>query len=138
MPLRELRPPQEAIGPVSSNTCSSASAPRLIRIGIDATKHEEEVAREPLAGQYVFDPVVRSWSFAGTSNTVTGNLTGEQAALSGNHHIYRMVNPTCYTGVTLTIRTDRDSYIYADGTMDVAQRDAPATVSTFARRAGGP
>lgn len=101
----------------------------VIRIGIDATDHEEEVlesvtltAREPLVGRYAFDPVVRSWSFAGTSETVTVNLTGEQAVLSNHHHIYMVVNPACYTGVTLTIRTDRDSYIYADGTMDVAQR----------------
>lgn len=99
----------------------------VIRVGIDATNHENEVlqsvtltAHEPLVGHYAFDPLARSWSFAGTSNTVTVNMTGEQAVLANGFHVYMVVNPASYTGVTLTIRTDRDSYIYADGAMDVA------------------
>lgn len=101
----------------------------VLRIGIDATGHETEVlrsvtltAKEKLIGSYAFDAATRMWSFSGTSNKVTVNVTGEKAVLSEKAYVYMVVDPAVYTGVTVTVETDMDTYVYADGTMDVGQK----------------
>ena len=101
----------------------------VLRIGIDATGHETEVlrsvtltAKEKLVGSYTFDAATRVWSFSGTSNKVTVSVTGEKAVLSDKAYVYMVVDPAAYTGVTVTVETDLDTYVYADGAMDVGQK----------------
>ncbi len=100
----------------------------VVRIRIDGTNHESETlesvtltAHENLVGRYTFDVASRAWSFSGSGNTVTVTMTGEKALLADRHSIYMVVDPASYTGVTVTVQTDADSYVYADGKMDLAQ-----------------
>ena len=101
----------------------------VVRIRIDGTNHESETlesvtltAHENLVGRYTFDVASRAWSFSGSGNTVTVTMTGEKALLADRHSIYMVVDPAVYTGVTVTVETDLDTYVYADGTMDVGQK----------------
>lgn len=99
----------------------------VVRISIDPTGHEEEnlksvtlKANEYLAGNYNWNPDGEpQWNFTGVSQTIRTTVSGEDALLEKEPYVYMVVNRAAYTGVEVRIETDRNTYTFPDGTMQV-------------------
>lgn len=80
---------------------------------------------EPLVGDYSYDAASGKMLFEGAANSikvdyVSATELGEDVLLARTHDIYMVVPSATFTGVDVVVKTDADTYVWSNGTMDLS------------------
>lgn len=104
----------------------------VVRFSVVGEGHDVEslqsvtlTTNEPLVGDYSYDAASGKMLFEGAANSikvdyVSATELGEDVLLARTHDIYMVVPSATFTGVDVVVKTDADTYVWSNGTMDLS------------------
>ncbi len=120
-------------GNIDAEYCTMAS---VVRFAVKNGSQPGEVLKsvtlatdQNIVGSFHVDPTSdKGFAFSGESNSVTANITAPEGKIATldegeTRYAYAVVPKGSYTGVTVTVRTDLDTYVFPDGAMDLSRED---------------
>lgn len=120
-------------GRINAEYCVMGS---VIRFAVKNGQRHDEILKsvtlttdQNIVGEFRIDPTsLNGYTFNGQSNTITATIETPEdkpATLAEDEirYAYVVVPKGSYTGVTVTVHTDTDAYVFADGAMDLSRDD---------------
>lgn len=113
----------------TGNTVNALYTPlaSVLRVSIDSTNHAGELLKsvkittaEQCRGNYVISTSQEGgYTYKGRGESVTVNLS-DTPELRSAGYVYIVLNRAAYTGVKLEVTTDKKTYTFEDGKMDLS------------------